>query len=68
MAAQNLLKSQEAVGRMRGKSYQYDGIPVVVSYHPAYLLRSPDQKGKAWQDLQRVMGLLREQGDSASAL
>ena len=36
VAAQNLLKSQEAVGRMRGKSYHYDNIPLVVSYHPAY--------------------------------
>jgi len=60
VAAQNLLKSQEAVGRMRGKPYHYDDIPLVVTYHPAYLLRSPDQKGRAWQDLQRAVGLLRE--------
>jgi len=59
VAAHNLLKTQEAVGRMRGRDYQYDSIPLVVSYHPAYLLRSPDQKGKAWQDLQRVMRLLK---------
>jgi len=59
VAAHNLLKTQEAVGRMRGRDYQYDAIPLVVSYHPAYLLRSPDQKGKAWQDLQRVMRLLK---------
>ena len=60
VAAQNLLKSQEAVGRMRGKPYRYDEIPLVVTYHPAYLQRSPDQKGRAWQDLQRAVGLLRE--------
>ena len=59
VAAQNLLKSQEAVGRMRGRAFQFEGIPVVVSYHPAYLLRSPEQKAKAWQDLQRVAGLLK---------
>jgi len=58
VAAHNLLKTQEAVGRMRGRDYRYDAIPLVVSYHPAYLLRSPDQKGKAWQDLQRVIRLL----------
>ena len=52
VAAQNLLKSQETLGRMRGRQFEYDGIPVIVSYHPAYLLRSPDQKAKAWQDLQ----------------
>jgi len=60
VAAQNLLKSDEAVARMRGRDYRYDGIPVVVTYHPAYLLRSPEQKGKAWHDLQRAVGLLRD--------
>jgi len=59
IAAQNLLKSQETVGRMRGKAFHFESVPVVVSYHPAYLLRSPDQKAKAWQDLQRVAGLLK---------
>lgn len=59
IAAQNLLKSQETVGRMRGKEFQFEGVPVVVSYHPAYLLRSPDQKAKAWQDLQRAAALLQ---------
>ena len=59
VAAQNLLKSQEPVGRLRGKSHRLDGIPVVVTYHPAYLLRSPEQKGRAWQDLQRALALMR---------
>ncbi|OOZ35372.1 uracil-DNA glycosylase [Solemya velesiana gill symbiont] len=59
VAAQNLLKSEEAVGRMRGREFHYDGIPVVVTYHPAYLLRSPDQKGKSWQDLQAAVKKLR---------
>ncbi len=58
VAAQNLLKSTEAVGRMRGRDFNYNGIPVVVSYHPAYLLRSPEQKAKSWQDLQRAVRLL----------
>ena len=59
VAAQNLLKSDETVGRMRGRQFDLDGTPVLVTYHPAYLLRSPDQKGKAWQDLQAVVKLLR---------
>jgi DNA polymerase len=59
IAAQNLLKSQEPVGKMRGRAFQFEGIPVVVSYHPAYLLRSPEQKAKSWQDLQRVAGMLK---------
>ena len=60
IAAQNLLKSQEAVGKMRGRPFRFGEIPVVVSYHPAYLLRSPDQKVRAWQDLQQVAALLKD--------
>ena len=53
IAAQNLLKTDAKIGAMRGRSYQYgeQTIPVVVTYHPAYLLRSPREKVKAWQDL-----------------
>jgi DNA polymerase len=60
VAAQNLLKSQETVGRMRGRDYHLGKIPVVVTYHPAYLLRSPDQKARAWQDLQRAAEIMNE--------
>ncbi len=51
IAAQNLLASDAPVGRMRGRPHQFDGIPLVVTYHPAYLLRSPSQKHKSWSDL-----------------
>ena len=53
IAAQNLLGTDAPLGRLRGqKHYLNDGqLPVVVTYHPAYLLRSPTQKRKAWQDL-----------------
>ena len=51
IAAQNLLGTDEPVGRMRGRTYDLDGIPLVVTYHPAYLLRSPSQKQKSWSDL-----------------
>ncbi len=62
IAAQNLLKREERIGAMRGQRYHYgDGeIPVVVTYHPAYLLRSPKEKRKAWEDLKRVRRLLSE--------
>ena len=52
-AAQSLLKSDAAIGALRGGEHTYrdTGIPLVVTYHPAYLLRSPDQKGKVWNDL-----------------
>lgn len=57
IAAQNLLKTETRVGALRGKVHRYkadggDGVPLVVTYHPAYLLRSPGEKRKAWQDLQ----------------
>jgi DNA polymerase len=51
IAAQNLLRSDEPVGRMRGRAHELGGIPLVVTYHPAYLLRSPSQKSKSWSDL-----------------
>jgi DNA polymerase len=46
---------------MRGREHQFgdSAIPLIVTYHPAYLLRSPDQKGKAWQDLQMVVRALQ---------
>jgi DNA polymerase len=54
VAAQNLLQIDTPIGRMRGQQYFYGErrIPVVVTYHPAYLLRSPREKRKVWQDLQ----------------
>ncbi len=62
IAAQNLLQTETPIGKMRGQRYQYadTGIPVVVTYHPAYLLRSPREKRKAWQDLQLAMRVYRE--------
>jgi len=53
IAAQNLLQQDLPVGRLRGSVHRFGrlDIPVVVTYHPAYLLRSPSQKRKAWADL-----------------
>lgn len=53
VAAQSLLETDIPIGRMRGRKYSYEdtGIPIVATYHPAYLLRSPQQKRKAWEDL-----------------
>ncbi len=63
VAAQNLLKTETPIGKMRGKQFHYGDppIPVVVTYHPAYLLRSPREKRKSWQDLQLAMTLYNEQ-------
>jgi DNA polymerase len=60
-AAQTLLQSEEAIGRLRGQIHQYSGLPVVVTYHPAYLLRSPQATRVAWHDFQLVRTILDEQ-------
>lgn len=59
VAARNLLQRDEPVGRLRGQAHQYRGTPLVVTYHPAYLLRSPEQKAKVWMDLQKAVRLIR---------
>lgn len=50
-AVQSLLKTTEPIGRLRGRVHRYEGVPVIVTYHPAYLLRTPIDKAKAWADL-----------------
>lgn len=50
-AVQALLETDAAIGRLRGQRHQYQGVPVVVTYHPAYLLRNPADKARAWDDL-----------------
>jgi DNA polymerase len=51
VAAANLLASDASVASMRGKVHQYRGTPLIVTYHPAYLLRNLPDKAKAWADL-----------------
>lgn len=60
IAAHNLLKTDTPLGRMRGRRYTYSDteIPVVVTYHPAYLLRNPADKRKVWQDLKFAQRML----------
>ena len=50
-AVQSLLRSSEPIGRLRGKVHDYQGVPLIVTYHPAYLLRSLEEKARAWDDL-----------------
>ena len=50
-AVQSLLRSEEPVGRLRGRVHRYHGVPLIVTYHPAYLLRNLEDKAKAWDDL-----------------
>ena len=50
-AVQSLLQTTEPIGRLRGRVHRYQGVPLIVTYHPAYLLRTPADKAKAWDDL-----------------
>ena len=61
IAAQNLLATDTPIGKLRGKVHAFGaaGTPLVVTYHPAYLLRSPTEKRKAWEDLKFARSVYR---------
>jgi uracil-DNA glycosylase family 4 len=56
-AASNLLNTTQSLGRLRGRFHDYHGIPVLVTYHPAYLLphRSPEKKREVWEDMKMLL-------------
>jgi uracil-DNA glycosylase family 4 len=54
-AAQNLLNTSLSIGKLRGQFQEYRGIPVLCTYHPAYLLRSPDKKRDVWEDMKKLL-------------
>lgn len=62
ISAQNLLHNQTPVGKLRGLQHTLPGsdIPLLVTYHPAYLLRNPAEKAKVWQDLKALKQLLEQ--------
>ncbi len=60
-AAQALLRSEDPIGRLRGRVHAYRGTPLIVTYHPAFLLRSPHMSRTAWEDLQLVRRVFDEQ-------
>lgn len=61
-AVQSLLKSAEPIGKLRGRVHDVGGVPVIVTYHPAYLLRSPADKALAWDDLCLAREVMRSRG------
>lgn len=63
-AAQFLLTSQQPISKLRNRVHQYEGIPVVPTYHPAYLLRNPLQKRQVWEDVQLLLSLVQEETES----
>jgi uracil-DNA glycosylase len=61
-AAQTLLRDSTPITRLRGQWREYQGVKLMPTFHPAYLLRSPAEKRKAWEDLQQVMKIFGKQG------
>ena len=59
-AAQTLLREATPIGRLRGCWREYQGIPLMPTYHPAFLLRNPSGKREVWEDMKQVMARLRE--------
>lgn len=60
VSAQTLLETSAPISRLRGQWQRFGDVDLLPTFHPAYLLRSPEKKKEAWQDLQRVMERLRE--------
>ncbi len=64
-AVQSLLKTKEPISRLRGEWQQYQGIPLMPTYHPAYLLSNPEGKRDVWEDMKEVLRLLNAEGDGS---
>jgi uracil-DNA glycosylase family 4 len=62
-AVQSLLRSNEAIGRLRGRVHRYEGVPLIVTYHPAYLLRNLVDKARAWDDLCLAAATMQQAAD-----
>ena len=62
-AVQTLLQTEQTIGKLRGQVHQYQGIPLIATYHPAYLLRNLADKAKAWQDMVLAKQTFTRQAD-----
>jgi DNA polymerase len=62
-AAKALLKTQDSISRLRGRTYDYRGAKLIPTFHPAFLLRSPDRKRDVWEDMKKVRALLQNADD-----
>jgi DNA polymerase len=65
-AVQSLLRSSAPIGQLRGRVHRYQGVPLVVTYHPAYLLRNPPEKARAWDDLCLALDTVESSAGAAS--
>lgn len=68
IAAHTILDRSDSISRMRAESYKYLGIPTVVTYHPAALLRYPQYKRPTWEDLQKLQKILNERSGHAGTV
>jgi DNA polymerase len=64
-AAQTLLDTKLSIGKLRGQIHQYYGVPLIVTYHPAALLRNPSWKRPTWEDVQLARRILDRAGPGA---
>ncbi len=64
VAAHHLLNTDRSLGALRTRQHSYAGVPLIATYHPAYLLRTPIDKRKSWNDLKQVKMLLDRNGSS----
>jgi DNA polymerase len=62
-AAKALLKTQDPISRLRGRAFEYRGATLIPTFHPAFLLRSPDRKRDVWEDMKKVRALLQAPGN-----
>jgi DNA polymerase len=60
VAVQFLLQTEQKISQLRGNIHEWNGIPVMPTYHPAFLLRNPNMKKPVWEDMQKVMEMLKE--------
>lgn len=66
-AAKTLLRTQDPISRLRGRIYEYHGAKLIPTFHPSFLLRSPNQKKYAWEDLKVALGVMGRQPPAGSA-
>ena len=59
-AVTTLLQTQAPMSALRGKTFEWEGIPLIVTFHPAYLLRNPPAKKEVWEDMKRAMEILKK--------
>lgn len=66
-AAETILVSRESMGRLRGRWFEFRGFPVMVTYHPAFLLRDPSRKAETWADLKLILAYLKPSSSDSSS-